>query len=89
MDKKKFTKIFNSLTLEDLQEINRQYFNVEDGDMQDFVQDSYYEFETRNTKSGLFNLMSHSISEMLSNAYWRGAEDMLERFTGKGFELPF
>lgn len=78
-------KIYNSLSIEDLQEMNYSKFDFTFADAQKMEDKFVKEYE----KTEAFDLYRNSLRQIISHAYQRAVDDMHKFFTGKEVELPF
>lgn len=78
-------KIYNSLSIEDLQEMNYAKFDFTFADARKMEDRFVKEHEGKKE----FDLYYNSLRQIISHAYQRAVDDMHEFFTGKEVELPF
>lgn len=78
-------KIYNSLSIEDLQEMNCAKFDFTFADAHKMEDKFVKEYEGEKE----FDLYYNSLRQIISLAYQRAVDDMLKIFTGKEVELPF
>ena len=78
-------KIYNSLSIEELQEMNYEKFAFTFNDAQEMEDKFVKEYE----KTEAFDLYRNSLRQIISHAYQRAVDDMHKFFTGQEVELPF
>jgi hypothetical protein len=78
-------KIYNSLSIEELQAMNYQKFDFNFNDAQEMEDIFVKEYEGKKE----FDLYYNSLRQIISHAYQRAVDDMHKFFTGKEVELPF
>lgn len=78
-------KIYNSLSIEDLQEMNYAKIKFTFTDAEEMEDRFVKEYEGKKE----FDLYYNSLRQIISHAYQRAVDDMHELFTGKEVELPF
>lgn len=78
-------KIYNSMSIEELQEMNYSKFDFSFADAQKMEDKFVKEYE----KTEAFDLYRNSLRQIISHAYQRAVDDMYGFFTGKEVELPF